>query len=326
MFHLRELERKDLSQINRWRNDPELIALLGAPFRYINLDVDVKWYESYMGNRGKAVRCAITEDDSDEILGLVSLVSVDYMNQSAEFHIMIGESGNQGRGIGTFAVKSMLRHAFLNMNLQRVELSVLDTNERAKHVYEKCGFVYEGRKRKARYKDGKFVDLLLYSILRTDFSGGREFPALSNYLVDEVKNADEMDCVIRLCDDAFQKAADVPISKRSMYAGLLSKVYTKGHFFLAYRKELLGYCAFYANDLEKRAGYINLIAVRPMYQKAHLGSALLNQALDAMRNYGMESCVLEVRKTNASAIHFYRAHGFYRISETETSFYMKKVL
>lgn len=54
--------------------------------------------------------------------------------------------------------------------------------------------------------------------------------------MDEVKNADEMDCVIRLCDDAFQKAADVPISKRSMYAGLLSKVYTKGHFFLAYRE------------------------------------------------------------------------------------------
>lgn len=45
MFHLRELERKDLPAINKWRNDPELIALLGAPFRYINLDVDIKWYE-----------------------------------------------------------------------------------------------------------------------------------------------------------------------------------------------------------------------------------------------------------------------------------------
>ena len=69
MFHLRELERKDLPAINKWRNDPELIALLGAPFRYINLDVDTRWYESYMGNRGSAVRCAITEDDKDEILG-----------------------------------------------------------------------------------------------------------------------------------------------------------------------------------------------------------------------------------------------------------------
>ena len=152
MFHLRELERKDLPAINKWRNDPELIALLGAPFRYINLDVDIKWYESYMGNRGNAVRCAITEDGGDDILGLASLVSINYMNQSAEFHIMIGDIQNQGRGLGTFAVNSMLNHAFNNMNLQRVELTVLDNNTRAKHLYEKCGFTYEGRKRKQNTK------------------------------------------------------------------------------------------------------------------------------------------------------------------------------
>lgn len=172
MFRLRELERKDLQEINKWRNNPELIELLGAPFRYINLDVDVKWFESYMSNRGNAVRCAITEDNQDDILGLVSLVSINYMNQSAEFHIMIGDTVNQGRGIGTFAVNEMLNHAFNNMNLQRVELTVLDDNERAKHLYEKCGFVYEGRKRKAKYKNGQFVDMLMYSILKSEFSGG----------------------------------------------------------------------------------------------------------------------------------------------------------
>ena len=172
MFHLRELERKDLPAINKWRNDPELISLLGAPFRYINLDVDVKWYESYMGNRGNAVRCAITEDGCDEILGLVSLVSVDYMNQSAEFHIMISDSENRGRGLGTFAVKAMLNHAFYNMNLRRVELTVLEDNTRAQHFYEKCGFICEGRKRNAKYKNGEFVDMLMYSILKPEFHGG----------------------------------------------------------------------------------------------------------------------------------------------------------
>lgn len=49
MYKLRELERKDLEQINKWRNDPELIELLGAPYRFINLEVDTKWYENYMG-------------------------------------------------------------------------------------------------------------------------------------------------------------------------------------------------------------------------------------------------------------------------------------
>ena len=37
---LRELESKDLAEINVWRNDPELISQLGAPYRYINLRVD----------------------------------------------------------------------------------------------------------------------------------------------------------------------------------------------------------------------------------------------------------------------------------------------
>lgn len=169
MFYLRELERDDLPKINKWRNDPSLITLLGAPFRYINSEVDARWFEAYMENRGNAVRCVIMEDGSDEILGLVSLVSINYIYQSAEFHIMIGDIQNQGRGVGTYAVNAMLKHAFDNMNLQRVELSVLGDNERAKHLYEKCGFIYEGCKRKAIYKDGRFVDMLMYSILKSEF-------------------------------------------------------------------------------------------------------------------------------------------------------------
>ena len=51
MYKLRELERKDLTIINSWRNDYELIEQLGAPFRYINLEVDQKWIDCYMSNK-----------------------------------------------------------------------------------------------------------------------------------------------------------------------------------------------------------------------------------------------------------------------------------
>lgn len=169
MYQLRELEKKDMKEINQWRNNPKLISMLGAPFRYINMEVDEQWYESYMRNRGNCVRCAIISEHEDKIIGLVSLTSIDYMNQRAEFHIQIGDSANYGKGAGKFAVREMLNHAFNNMNLHRIELSVLRDNERAKHLYEKCGFVYEGCKRAAVYKDGKFVDLLYYSILKEEY-------------------------------------------------------------------------------------------------------------------------------------------------------------
>lgn len=175
MYMLRELERGDLQRVNAWRNDPELIAFLGAPFRYINLEVDTKWFDTYMANRGNVVRCAIVDDkQQDRILGLVSLTAIDHMNQSAQLHIMIGEKENQGRGIGTYAVKQMLFHAFMNMNLHRVELTVLEDNKRAQRLYEKVGFNYEGTKRKAKYKNGQFVNMLEYAILRDEYNSFNE--------------------------------------------------------------------------------------------------------------------------------------------------------
>lgn len=169
MYRLREIEKKDLTIINGWRNDLALLSLLGAPFRFINLEVDEKWFADYMSNRENAVRCSIVEEENDKILGLVSLVSIDHLNQSAEFHIMIGDKKNQGKGIGTFGVNAMLEHAFYNLNLQRIELTVLEDNVRARVLYEKAGFVQEGFKRKSKYKNGKFVNTLLYSILKDEY-------------------------------------------------------------------------------------------------------------------------------------------------------------
>lgn len=176
MYRLRELEEKDLPIINQWRNDPELVGLLASPYRYINLAVDENWFANYMANRSSAIRCSIV-DSQDNILGLVSLTGIDSLNQSAEFHIMIGEKRNRGKGVGTFALKTMLNHAFFHLNLRRIELAVLDSNKSAQYLYEKSGFVKEGTMRQAVYKEGKFVDVYFYSILKEEFtnSGGGYF-------------------------------------------------------------------------------------------------------------------------------------------------------
>lgn len=169
MYRLREIEKKDLWIINQWRNDPELISLLGAPFRFINIQVDEKWFDNYMNTRNNAIRCAIVDENDDKILGLVSLVSIDYISRSAELHIMIGNKNDRGKGLGTFAINSILTHAFKNVNLHRVELTVLEDNAYARKLYEKIGFIQEGVKRSAKYKNGRYVNMLLYSILQEEF-------------------------------------------------------------------------------------------------------------------------------------------------------------
>lgn len=179
MYRLRELERGDLEQINRWRNDPYLIACLGAPYRYINEDVDRQWYDQYLHARSNSVRCAIV-DENDEILGLISLLDIDSINRSAELHIMIGGAENRGKGVGTFAVRAMIEHAFDNLNLRRIELGVLETNEPAIRLYEKAGFVREGVKRQSNYKSGRYVNMIMMGLLRNDMMCAEQISAQQN--------------------------------------------------------------------------------------------------------------------------------------------------
>ena len=170
MYRLRELRRSDLPVINSWRADKELIDRLGATFRYINEEVDERWFNAYMDRRSTAVRCAIVEADKpDAILGLVSLCDIDSHNRSCVFHIMIGDKNQRGKGMGTFAVTEILRHAFEDLNLNRVELTVLPDNEPALKLYRKAGFQQEGLLRQHIYKNGAYRDMILMSILREEW-------------------------------------------------------------------------------------------------------------------------------------------------------------
>lgn len=170
MYKLREIEKSDLIIINRLRSDKELMSCLVSPFRYINFETDEKWYSNYMQNRDKNVRCAVI-DENETVMGFVYLTNIDWNNRTCVFGIMVLPEF-QGKGVGKFAIKEMINHAFINMNLHRIELRVLATNDRAIKLYEKNGFVREGCLRKSNYKNGEYVDMFVYSLLKEDYIKG----------------------------------------------------------------------------------------------------------------------------------------------------------
>ena len=174
MVTLRELSREDIPIVNRWRQDRDLVDGLGAPARYISEDVDQAWFDDYLRRRGTDVRCAILVDDEPEPVGLVSLTGIDAVHRRAEIHLLIGRRDLHGRGIGTDATRQMLTHAFNDLNLHRVFLSVLAHNAAAVRVYEKSGFAREGVARESAYKRGKYEDMIQMAILAGDFSAGHE--------------------------------------------------------------------------------------------------------------------------------------------------------
>lgn len=73
-----------------------------------------------MRNRVNNVWCVICDTGSKDIIGSIGLLNIDNVCRKAEFYIMIGDKNNQNKGYGYEATKLIFKHAFLNLNLQRV--------------------------------------------------------------------------------------------------------------------------------------------------------------------------------------------------------------
>lgn len=168
-YLLRELSRNDLPEVTKWRNDPSLIQWLASAFRYIDSEVDNDWFDKYLAARASNVRLAICAAEEEKIVGAVYLLGIDWLNRCCEFSILIGSNSARGQGVGEFATRGALRHAFADLNLRRISLTVLANNERALRLYTKVGFVQEGRARQAVYKNGAYIDLIQMAILADEY-------------------------------------------------------------------------------------------------------------------------------------------------------------
>src|SRR6516164_221026 len=173
MITLREISREDIPTINRWRRDPVVSDGVGAPHRFIGVDVDYKWFDEYLSRRGSEVRCAVCLADSGQLVGMVSLTRIDYVHRHAEFHAVIGERDVQNHGLGTAAARAMVRHGFFDLNLHRIYVAILRENVASIRMCENAGFREEGTIRQGAYKNGAYHDLVLMGVLKSEVSEAR---------------------------------------------------------------------------------------------------------------------------------------------------------
>ena len=90
--------------------------------------------------------------------------------------IAIGEAKQWGKGYGYEAMQLVLRFAFDELNLHRVQLTVFCYNKRAIALYEKLGFQREGIHREHLQRDGRRYDMYLYGLLRSEWENRTSTP------------------------------------------------------------------------------------------------------------------------------------------------------
>ncbi len=172
-IRLRADERSDLPRFVEWLNDPEVRQGISyyLPF---SLALEEQWYDNMLKLPREEQPFGIdirTDDGSWKLIGNCSLFEFNWRCRSAEVGIFIGDKSCWNQGYGTEVMRLLLKHGFNNLNLNRIYLRVFDTNPRAIRCYEKVGFVHEGRLRQAEFKQGQYVDMLVMSVIRSEYTG-----------------------------------------------------------------------------------------------------------------------------------------------------------
>jgi RimJ/RimL family protein N-acetyltransferase len=174
-IRFRAIEHDDLPTFVKWINDPDVRHGIGIYLPFSMAD-EADWFEAMQKrpasehNLAIEVRELIPQGAENwKLIGSCGFFNNDQRNTSSEFGIMIGDKSYWDKGYGTEAVRLLVKHGFHTLNLNRIYLRVLENNPRAIRAYEKAGFTHEGRQRQADFRDGRYIDLLVMSMLRSEY-------------------------------------------------------------------------------------------------------------------------------------------------------------
>ena len=138
----------------------------GLPYPYSEQD-GIDFISSMLSaNEDETFAFAITLDD--KAIGSIGVFRQQNIHrQTAEMGYYIAEE-YWGKGIMTDAVKQICEYVFKNSDILRIYAEPFAYNTGSCRVLEKAGFQYEGTLRNNAVKNGKVIDMKMYSLLRED--------------------------------------------------------------------------------------------------------------------------------------------------------------
>ena len=164
---LRAMELSDCEMVKDMFNDPEMENLVVGWSYPISSYAQQKWFENHYSDQNN-FRFVI-ETKEDGAVGIATLTNIDWKNKRATHGIKLANKERRTKGIGTDTVMAIMRYAFDELGLHRLDGSWFDDNEASKHLYTKCGWIAEGVRREFIYKNGIYRDLVVVGVLASDY-------------------------------------------------------------------------------------------------------------------------------------------------------------
>jgi len=141
-----------------WLNDYDVYKYLESGGNY-TIDSLKEYIENAVKN--KLFFWAICLKCNGKHIGNIKIEPINFLHKRGEFGILMGDKPEWGKGYAKEASKIVIDFCFKTLNLKKITLGVVESNEVAVILYKKIGFEVEGI-----YKNHGFYDNRLENVLR----------------------------------------------------------------------------------------------------------------------------------------------------------------
>jgi len=171
---LRPIQSTYLRWFLSWFNTPGVID----HFKFylpITKDLKERWIKE-LTEQKKTFFVIVPIDEpgpEKEPVGTCGFFNFRCQDTICHFGVIITEKARWQKGYGVEAIQLLVDYGFNTLKLHKIESSVLASNKPAIRLHEKTGFVREGVKREHICIDGRYLDLILYGLLRREWQEKR---------------------------------------------------------------------------------------------------------------------------------------------------------
>ena len=167
LCYLRPVEMVDIEKMRDWRLSED-VSYYFPSFEPIGLQKQKEWM-TRMFEDDTSYYFIICDKGSGASVGVIFLTDIDRLNQNAEFGYYLGDKKYQGAGVAIEAELLLLNYAFNIQNMHKVYCESLDYNKKVLSIHSKFGFKNDGIKRDHIYKNGKWNNIVVMSVIRKEF-------------------------------------------------------------------------------------------------------------------------------------------------------------
>jgi len=165
---LRALRREDAELTWKWRNDTVVRDMYsGHPF-FVNPEKEHAWYERILLSDLPNVTMGVEIEETEQLIGVMFLMHVNHIHRSAELAFLFDKDSRKASDI-IEAILLTLQFGYYELNLNRIYGKSIEHHTMLIKLFERYGGQREGLLRQSVFKNGKYLNEVMMSILKEDY-------------------------------------------------------------------------------------------------------------------------------------------------------------